>query len=155
MEHDDGYLTLYAHLQESNINSGNFVKQGTIIGQTGNSGNSTGPHLHFETIDGNMMYYPEYLKGKGAKVKDFIKSADNLESDKNGHKPIGIPGGIGRYDPTQKINTSNEYYVWHTVEDERVRPEHRAKNGKKFKWDESPIPGEEFGCRCWAVPVRE
>lgn len=44
-------------------------------------------------------------------------------------------------------------YVWMTSQDERVRPTHRAKNGKTFKWADSPKPGEEIRCRCNAAPL--
>ncbi len=46
--HGSGYATLYGHLNYSKISSGSFVSQGQVIAQSGNSGGSTGPHLHFE-----------------------------------------------------------------------------------------------------------
>jgi len=41
--------TLYAHLSETFVQPGQWVEQGTVIGRVGSTGNSTGPHLHFET----------------------------------------------------------------------------------------------------------
>lgn len=48
IEHDQGYTTFYGHLNESLVESGDYVKAGQSIAYMGNSGNSTGPHLHFE-----------------------------------------------------------------------------------------------------------
>jgi murein DD-endopeptidase MepM/ murein hydrolase activator NlpD len=46
---DHGYsmVTLYGHLTKSNVKEGNLVKRGDVIGYVGNTGRSTGPHLHY------------------------------------------------------------------------------------------------------------
>lgn len=48
------------------------------------------------------------------------------------------------------------HYFWRTSEDERVRPDHEANNGKRFAWDSPPAitghPGEDIQCRCTADP---
>lgn len=48
IDHGNGYVTIYAHLSQINVVAGQIVQAGDIIGITGNTGNSTGPHLHFE-----------------------------------------------------------------------------------------------------------
>ena len=48
----DGFTSIYAHLNSTSLNVGDKVKAGDIIGYSGNTGNSTGPHLHFETRKG-------------------------------------------------------------------------------------------------------
>lgn len=57
LQHEDGKNeTLYGHLSEIFVQPGDLVEQGAVIGRVGSTGNSTGPHLHFEwrhqTTDG-------------------------------------------------------------------------------------------------------
>lgn len=46
IEHEDGLATLYAHLSKQVVRKGDSVKRGDVIGYSGNTGYSTGPHLH-------------------------------------------------------------------------------------------------------------
>jgi LysM repeat protein len=48
VNHGNGYETFYAHLNGINVVPGQIVYQGNVIGTTGNTGNSSGPHIHFE-----------------------------------------------------------------------------------------------------------
>ena len=51
--HSDGTRTLYAHMKSRAVQVGATVTQGQIIGYVGSTGNSTGPHLHFEVWQGS------------------------------------------------------------------------------------------------------
>jgi len=48
IRHGNGTQTLYAHTSRNNVSAGDSVNQGDVIGAVGNTGKSTGPHLHFE-----------------------------------------------------------------------------------------------------------
>ena len=48
IQHEGGYTTLYAHLAELRVAAGDTAEAGTEIGTVGNTGQSTGPHLHLE-----------------------------------------------------------------------------------------------------------
>ncbi len=61
--HGDGITTLYGHGQQVLTQNGAEVKQGDIIMQTGSTGNSTGPHLHFEIrVNGSTTNPLNYVK---------------------------------------------------------------------------------------------
>ncbi len=49
IQHNGVQQTLYGHLSEIFVQAGQRIEQGTVIGRVGSTGNSTGPHLHFET----------------------------------------------------------------------------------------------------------
>lgn len=51
IDHNIDYVTLYSHLQDVYVDVGDIVAQGEVIGSVGSTGNSTGPHLHFELRD--------------------------------------------------------------------------------------------------------
>ncbi len=50
IDHGNGYKTLYGHCSSLAVSYGQYVSQGETIGYVGSTGNSTGPHLHFEII---------------------------------------------------------------------------------------------------------
>lgn len=66
LQHGDGYSTLYAHLASSLVKLGDRVAPGDPIGLAGSSGNSTGPHLHYEIWkDGQVLDPRPFMDGTG------------------------------------------------------------------------------------------
>ncbi len=65
VRHDNGLETIYGHLSKFLVKEGQYVKYGTPIALSGNTGRSTGPHLHFETRYMGVAINPE-------KIFDFV-----------------------------------------------------------------------------------
>ena len=61
--HNFGFETVYAHLNKTKVKIGDIVKKGQIIALSGNSGRSTGPHLHYEVSYASKALNPkDYIK---------------------------------------------------------------------------------------------
>ena len=68
IEHELGTETRYAHLSRIRVKPGQRVSQGELIGDMGNTGRSTGPHLHYEVR----------VNGRAVDPMSFIKAAENV-----------------------------------------------------------------------------
>ncbi len=67
LQHDNNMQSLYAHLDDLHVETGEIVEKGSNIGTVGSTGMSTGPHLHFEILIGNRAQNPEAL------IRNFIQ----------------------------------------------------------------------------------
>jgi murein DD-endopeptidase MepM/ murein hydrolase activator NlpD len=63
IDHGRGYSTVYAHMSSTRVREGTVVGAGTTVGAVGNTGTTTGYHLHFEVRVGSAAKNPlDYLK---------------------------------------------------------------------------------------------
>ncbi len=63
LDHGDGFTTVYGHCSKVLVQEGQYVNQGDVIAKVGSTGNSTGPHLHFEVRYNNEKKNPlNYVK---------------------------------------------------------------------------------------------
>ena len=72
IKHFDRFETAYLHLSEIYYRVGEFVKAGFIIAKSGNSGNSTGPHLHFSVKEFGQSINPTHFLNDLIKVNQLI-----------------------------------------------------------------------------------
>lgn len=80
INHGFNYLTRYAHLSEILVRAGQQVKRGDLIGKVGNTGKSTGPHLHYEVrlrgVPQNPVNY-YFMDLTPAEYDEMIRQAEN------------------------------------------------------------------------------
>ena len=58
IDHGFGYQTIYAHLSKINVKEGQIVNRNQLIAKSGNSGLSSGPHLHYEVLHNGQNLNP-------------------------------------------------------------------------------------------------
>ena len=75
IDHGFGYKTRYAHLKEINVTAGQVVIRGDKIGTLGNSGLSTGPHLHYEVIYRGVQINPWNYLNPDISPEEYNKMA--------------------------------------------------------------------------------
>ena len=73
IDHGFGYETLYGHMSDFKVKKGDKVKRGSVIGLVGNSGTSTGPHVHYEVHKNGEPVNPQYYYFKDLNAQEYEK----------------------------------------------------------------------------------
>lgn len=76
IKHGYGYESFYAHLSKYIVHKGDTVKRGQLVGYSGNSGTSTGPHLHYEVRKNNRPQNPLLFYIDDLKDEEFLMMAE-------------------------------------------------------------------------------
>ena len=88
IQHDEGYLTIYGHMMKFKVKVGDVVQAGDVIGQSDNTGFSTGPHLHFELRKNSVAVDPAPLL---VERLDGVEPGGDVEPDGGQEQPGGGP----------------------------------------------------------------
>lgn len=80
LDHGQGIISLYAHLSKISVKAGDVVKQGDIIGNVGQTGRVTGPHLHFAIYANQTLIDPLYMLPKNGNVSGVSSSEKTASS---------------------------------------------------------------------------
>ncbi len=79
IDHGSGYCTRYAHLNKILVNEGQEVKRGELIGLMGNTGRSTGTHVHYEVWYDSKPINPIYFFADDLTPEEFEKLAEKTD----------------------------------------------------------------------------
>jgi murein DD-endopeptidase MepM/ murein hydrolase activator NlpD len=91
VEHDNGMITLCGHNSKIIVENGQAVKQGEVIALSGNTGRSTGPHVHFEAWQSGNNITPAFMPGSTVK----LASSSNVQRQQvHFHKEVLADGSI-------------------------------------------------------------
>jgi len=78
IDHPFGFKTAYGHLNDFAVKSGDYVAKGDIIGYTGNTGRSTGPHLHYEIRYLHKWLNPDKFLTWSSKTYQDVMNSERL-----------------------------------------------------------------------------
>ena len=87
IRHGEGFETRYAHLASTDVQTGDTVQAGQSVGRVGNSGRSTGPHLHFEVRRHGQQVDPTEVTGSSTHAFKFVSGVDDSLHERM------LPGG--------------------------------------------------------------
>ena len=150
IRHDNGLETYYGHLSKRNVEAGDWVKSGDVIGLGGSTGRSTGPHLHFETRYKGFAFDPQWIADyETGKLRKniFVLRRSYLDAGSK-YVPESIDEEEEIYLTDEKIKEEEERIAaekaamkWHTVKKGETVGGIAARNGKSLAQIKKLNPG--------------
>jgi murein DD-endopeptidase MepM/ murein hydrolase activator NlpD len=92
VEHDNGMITLYGHNSRLAVTQGQPVDADSVIAYSGNTGRSTGPHLHFEAWQAGTNVTPAFMPGSPVRLPKIQVTATKRKN--NFHRQVLADGSI-------------------------------------------------------------
>ena len=134
--------TLYAHLQRVTVKNGQAVREGEVIGYSGNTGNSTGPHLHFEVrLNGTRCNPLNWLDDDFSVARSTVRlgsytSVQRPSAEPDGSAPAELAAGaqlslhrcplyVGSTATSASGTATGTYWLW---DDEQIGGRVRITN---------------------------
>ena len=90
VDHGFGYTTRYAHLKDILVEEGQELKRGEVLGTLGNSGRSTGPHLHYEIRKDDRALNPFYFFFENLSVDEYSLLAARASNHDTPYQPLAL-----------------------------------------------------------------
>jgi murein DD-endopeptidase MepM/ murein hydrolase activator NlpD len=110
IQHEDGKFAKYAHMSSINVKEGQQVAAGELVGKVGSTGNSTGPHLHFEvregSPDGKILDPVAFLEG--ADEVPVIGGGPGQSAVGESHSPAARVTGGGSGSPSHASHATGD-----------------------------------------------
>lgn len=141
IRHENGLETFYGHLSQRNVEAGQWVHAGDVIGLGGSTGRSTGPHLHFETRYKGFAFDPEWIADyeKGT-LRESVFVLKRTYLDPSSHyvpesldEEDDVYGGDEKIIEEEKRREAEKAAMkWHTVRNGETLSHIAAKYGKSL-----------------------
>ncbi len=87
VDHGFGFVSIYGHLEDIDVKVGQKVKRGEVVGTLGNSGRSTGPHLHYEVRKNSHTVNPMYFFFENLTPREYTVLATRANLPKGPYQP--------------------------------------------------------------------